>query len=63
MLVWSGDTATFNDVWVENHGVRNSTGVALFENHAKLILNRMLGVPGVIVGTDQSWIEVSASAV
>ena len=57
VLWWTGDTAAFEDVWVEGHGVWNSADKALFENYAKLMLNRMLGVPGVVHGVDQRWID------
>jgi hypothetical protein len=63
VLVWYGDTAAFDDTWVEGHGMTedhggvDDYGGALFENYAKLILNRMLGVPGVVHGTNQRWID------
>lgn len=63
VLVWWGDTASFDDTWVEGHGIVPDPigwynyGGAIFENHGKLILNRMLGVPGVVVGSDQRWID------
>ena len=45
VLVWRGDTATLNDLWVEGSGYNASHNKAQFENRAKMILNRMLGVP------------------
>jgi hypothetical protein len=57
VLVWTGDTAAIEDCWVEGHGVYNSSGKALFENYAKLMLSRMLGVPGVVHGKDQRCVH------
>ena len=56
VLVWGGDTATLNDLWVEGSGYNASYDKAIFENHAKMILNRMLGVPAKGTGT-QRWID------
>jgi hypothetical protein len=40
VAVFFGDTMTIEDVWVEGSGHNQSAFKALFENHAKLVLNR-----------------------
>ena len=50
------DQMVLEDIWVEGApGPRK----ALFENHDKLFLQRMLGVPesGMVPGSDQRWID------
>jgi hypothetical protein len=56
VVVWDGDTLTVEDVWVEGSGYNASYNKSLFENHAKMILNRMLGVPATGTG-HQRWID------
>lgn len=51
------DYMVVQDVWVEKAGPNGSYAKALFENHDKLILLRMLGVPEPIEGNDQRWID------
>jgi hypothetical protein len=51
------DYMVVEDVWVERAGPNGSYAKALFENHDKLILLRMLGVPQPIAGHDQRWID------
>jgi hypothetical protein len=51
------DYTVVQDVWVERAGPNGSYAKALFENHDKLILLRMLGVPQPIAGNDQRWID------
>eukprot|EP01048_Picozoa_sp_COSAG05_P002173 COSAG05_NODE_83_length_20755_cov_5.928011_4_plen_282_part_00 len=47
-----------SDVWVEGVGPNGTYRKALFENHDKLFLVRMLGVPApVIPGHDQRWVD------
>jgi hypothetical protein len=57
VTIFFGDTMTIEDVWVEGSGHNQSAFKALFENHAKLILNRMLGVPYTKKGLGQRWID------
>eukprot|EP01051_Picozoa_sp_SAG22_P017856 SAG22_NODE_2854_length_2155_cov_2.038911_2_plen_213_part_00 len=57
VTIFYGDTLTIEDVWVEGCGYNRSAFVALFENHGKLILNRMLGVPYTHKGLGQRWID------
>jgi hypothetical protein len=47
VAIFWGDTLTVEDVWIEGYGYNQSAFKALFENHGKLILNRMLGAPRV----------------
>jgi hypothetical protein len=56
VVVWQGDTLTVEDIWVEGSGHNASYNKSLFENHAKMILNRMLGVPSTGTGL-QRWID------
>lgn len=51
------DYMVIEDAWVERAGPNGSYSKALFENHDKLILLRMLGVPQPIAGNDQRWID------
>jgi hypothetical protein len=51
------DYMVVEDVWVEHAGPNGSYGKALFENHDRLLLTRMLGVPEPIAGNDQRWID------
>ena len=51
------DYMVIQDAWVERAGPNGSYAKALFENHDKLILLRMLGVPQPIAGNDQRWID------
>ena len=51
------DQMVVEDVWVERAGPNGSYGKALFENHDRLYLSRMLGVPQPIAGNDQRWID------
>ena len=50
------DQMVFEDIWTEGAPAPNK---ALFENHDKLFLSRMLGVPesGIVPGSDQRWID------
>ena len=56
VVVWHGDTLTVEDAWVEGSGYNASFNKSLFENHAKMIWNRMLGVPSIGTG-HQRWID------
>eukprot|EP01052_Picozoa_sp_SAG31_P039002 SAG31_NODE_5319_length_2613_cov_1.815036_2_plen_575_part_00 len=51
------DQMVVENVWVEGAGPTGSSSKALFENHDKIILSRMLGVPHPIAGNDQRWID------
>eukprot|EP01043_Picozoa_sp_COSAG02_P016495 COSAG02_NODE_728_length_17995_cov_52.042244_1_plen_565_part_00 len=48
---------TFADVWISYCGPTNSSNKAIVENHGKLHMVRVLGVPHVIPGMKQRWID------
>jgi hypothetical protein len=53
------DTMTIQDCWVEGFGYNHSYDKAVFENHDKLILLRMVGVPAGnrIANNKNRWID------
>eukprot|EP01052_Picozoa_sp_SAG31_P008605 SAG31_NODE_437_length_15714_cov_8.527344_14_plen_335_part_00 len=48
---------TFSDVWISYCGPTNSSNKAIVENHGKLHMVRVLGVPHVIAGMKQRWVD------
>ena len=43
------------DVWISGSGYNGSYGKALIENHDKLTLLRLVGVPTPVPGHDSRW--------
>jgi hypothetical protein len=45
------------DIWISGSGFNGSYGKALIENHDKLTLLRLVGVPTPVAGHDSRWID------
>ena len=43
------------DIWISGSGYNGSYGKALIENHDKLTLLRLVGVPTPVPGHDSRW--------
>ena len=51
------DTMVVRDIWISGSGFNGSYGKALIENHDKLTLLRLVGVPTPVAGHDSRWID------